>query len=181
MEKEKQYIVKELDEESGVFKGYLSTYDNVDRDGDIIRKGAFDNSLKQKSVVPLCFNHLREKVIGKLELSTDDKGLLSKGTFNLKDPLASNVYELLKMGALDSMSIGMRVKDYEPIDKGRPFGGWDIKEVDVWEGSIVTVPANEQATINQVKEQSKQQEKEKRVNGILKMLDDAEKILRGDE
>ena len=151
-ERTKILTLKTVDDNNGLFEGYLSTYGNADRVGDVIDKGAFDNSIQKKSTVPMLFNHDRNSVIGKMELSSDDKGLKIKGTFNLNDSLAQNVYDLLKMGALDSMSIGMGVIEYEPLDKSHPFGAWRIKSADVFEGSVVTVPANELATIDAVKE-----------------------------
>lgn len=133
------------------FEGYLSTYGNVDRDGDVMVKGCFDASLKQKSIVPLLWNHNQNSVIGKLELSSNEKGLAAKGYLNLKDEKAQNILDLLKMGALDSMSVGFIVHDHQPVQKDRPFGGWNITKAEVYEGSIVTVPANDQAVIQNVK------------------------------
>ena len=49
------------------------------------------------------------------------------------------------------MSVGMAIKDYEPLDPDRPFGGWLIKQADVYEGSVVTIPANGEALIDNVK------------------------------
>ena len=161
MKRQKQMTIKTVEEE-GVFEGYLSTYGNTDRDGDIIEKGAFDNYISKKNTVPMCFNHDWNKVVGKMELSSDDKGLKAKGTLNLADPQAQNIYHLMKMGALDSMSIGMMVKEYEPIDAKNPYWQWNIKEAEVWEGSIVTIPANEQATIDKVKSINKETEEKRR-------------------
>jgi HK97 family phage prohead protease len=150
--KAKSFGIKAMDEQSEYqFEGYGSTFGTVDRQGDIIEKGAFDKTLRSKSVLPLLFNHDRNSVIGKLETSIDANGLLVKGYLNLKDPKAQNVYELMKMGALDSLSIGFAVKDHEPVDNSRPFGAWRIKEAELYEISIVTVPANDKALISNVK------------------------------
>ena len=151
----KSFEIKAVENsESGYhFSGYASTYGNSDRDGDIIEPGAFNGILNgtNKSVVPMLYQHKLSEVIGKIELSLDSKGLIARGTFNLNDERAKNVYDLVKMGALDSMSIGFFVKDYEPIDPKRPFGAWKLKELDVVETSIVTVPANSQALISNIK------------------------------
>jgi len=136
------------------FIGYASTYDNVDRDKDVMVRGCFDESVEQKSTIPMLWNHNRDEVIGKIELSLDHKGLIAEGTFNLKDQKAQHIKDLVDMDALDSMSIGFIIRDYEPVDKMRPFGGWNIKKVDVVETSIVTIPANPSATITDIKELS---------------------------
>ncbi|MBZ4248670.1 HK97 family phage prohead protease, partial [Streptococcus pneumoniae] len=108
MEKLKTFVVKSVEEESADFhfEAYASTYGNTDRDGDVMAKGCFDNTLKTKAVVPMCLNHDRNRVIGKHELSVDEKGLRTRSTFNLSDPEAKKTYDLMKMGALDSLSIG---------------------------------------------------------------------------
>ena len=175
MKRQKQMTVKTVEEE-GVFEGYLSTYGNTDRDGDIVEKGAFDNYISKKNTVPMCFNHDWNKVVGKLELSSDDKGLKAKGTLNLADPQAQNIHHLMKMGALDSMSIGMIVKEYEPIDAKNPWQ-WNIKEAEVWEGSIVTIPANEQATIDKVKSINKETEKKR--HALQKQIEALQQKLGG--
>lgn len=133
------------------FSGYASTYGNADRELDVMVAGCFDNTVSKKTTIPMLYNHDRNQVIGKIDLSLDDSGLIAKGTFNLNDQKAQNVKDLVDMGALDSMSIGLLVKDYEPVDAQRPFGGWNIKDAEVVETSIVTVPANEQALITDVK------------------------------
>lgn len=148
----KNFKVKALEENSDYqFDGYASTYGNEDREGDIIEKGCFADSLKLKTGYPLCFNHDLSSVIGRIDLSDDDKGVFAKGQFNQSDPVAEKYYELVKMGAIDSMSIHFFVKDYEPIDSMKPYDGWRIKKADIIEVSLVTVPANTQALVSSVK------------------------------
>ena len=53
-------------------------------------------------------------------------------------------------------------QNYEPIDAKNPYWQWNIKEAEVWEGSIVTIPANEQATIDKVKSINKETEEKRR-------------------
>lgn len=147
--KEKLFTIKKLDQgDTTSFEGYLSTYGNADRVGDVIEHGAFDESIKKKAVVPMLFNHNRDAVIGKLELSSDNYGLKVKGTILNDTKDGEQIAGLIEFGALDSMSIGMRVLSYEPIEKTDPWGAWLIKKAEVLEGSVVTVPANEQATIS---------------------------------
>lgn len=142
----KNFRFKDGSESEGIVEGYLSTYGNTDREGDVIVKGAFDESLSKKRKVPMCFNHDWNNVIGKMELSSDNFGLKAKGIFNLSDPFAKKTFELVKMGAIDSLSIGMMVKEFESMTRGIK-----ILKADIFEGSIVTVPANEQAVITENK------------------------------
>jgi HK97 family phage prohead protease len=182
--REKSLTIKSIDEETGVFNAYLSTYENTDRDGDVIKTGAFDASVQNKQTVPMLFNHDRNKVIGKLELNSDDVGLKVKGTLNLNDDVAKNVHDLLKMKALDAMSVGMLIEDYTPLDKNHPFGAWNIEKATVVEGSVVTIPANEKATISSVKKLTEDEyiefmtlKREKRLAKVVEILKSAEEKL----
>ncbi len=56
-ERIKEFVVKASADEAFTFEGYLSTFGNADRVGDVIEHGAFDDSLKKKAVVPMLFNH----------------------------------------------------------------------------------------------------------------------------
>lgn len=169
LEREKVFVVKTIDDEEMTFEGYLSTYGNADRVGDVIEHGAFDESLKRKSTIPMLFNHQRDQIIGKMEVTSNSVGLYVKGRLLSSIDKAKDVYELLKFGALDSMSIGMRVKDYEPIDKSDPWGAWLIKSAEALEGSVVTIPANDQAVVTSVKAEEQHQSKlEKEVLDLRK-------------
>ena len=181
--REKVFTIKALDpeEEGGAhFAGYLSTYGNTDREGDIFEKGSFDKSIAKKSVIPMCWNHQRNVVIGKMELSSDEKGLFVLGTFNMKspNPVVQDVKSLLEMGAVDSMSVGFNPIKHEPIDPSRPFGGWIYKEVEALEGSVVTVPANEEAVITQHKDLTDAEREELATLRIEKRLARVNELIR---
>lgn len=128
------------------FEGFASTFGNRDSDDDIIEQGAFKASLKKRKP-RLLLQHRSDKPIGKFtELKENDVGLFVKGILaNTKD--GQDTGELLRMGALDSMSIGF-------IPKLTEFGKNGLrrlKEVDLFEISIVTFPANNRAAITDVK------------------------------
>jgi hypothetical protein len=59
-----------------------------------------------------------------------------------------NPYGLLKMGALDGLSIGFATKVAEYDDKA---GTRKLLEIDLWEVSPVSFPANEDARVDSVK------------------------------
>lgn len=124
------------------FEAYASTFGDRTRNGDIMIKGCFDKTVANKAVVPMCFNHDRDRVIGKHELVIDEKGLRTRSTFNLGDPEAKKIYDLMKMGALNSLSIEGHTKDMERTPEGRL-----IKEAEVYEISVVTVPSNPNAIV----------------------------------
>lgn len=163
--RKKQFIFKAEsgDENPGYhFSGYGSTYGNEDRDGDVILAGAFDEFLKNRSSVPLCLNHDVNRVIGRADLKSDENGLFLKGILNTDSDTANEVLQLIKMGALDSFSIGFFPLEFEPNGNKSSFF-WesvDIKRADLAEVSVVTVPANPEALVTEVKTATKDVKKE---------------------
>ena len=139
--------VKANDDELTI-EGYASVFDNTDAYGDIVIKGAFENSLKKRKPLFL-FNHNHNIVLGHLEAAAeDDVGLYFKAKFNKNVTESVEKYHLCKSGDLSGMSIGyLTVKEY-----------WDkvkhvniLQEVDLYEISLVTFPANDLARVERVK------------------------------
>lgn len=146
------YEVKGI-EQTGSFSGYASTFGTEDAYGDIMARGAFSVSLqtwKTKGQAPaMLWQHKPDEPIGVwLSLIENEKGLLTEGQLNLDTQRGREAYSLLKMGALRGLSVGFNTKS-ETIDpKTRKR---TITEVDLWEISPVTFPANPEAQIDHVR------------------------------
>ena len=84
------------------------------------------------------------------EIREDSHGLYVKGRLALKTQAGKEAYELLKMGALDGLSIGFRVNPKE-VSYDKRKNQRIIKEVDLMEISLVTFPMNPKATVRQIK------------------------------
>jgi HK97 family phage prohead protease len=128
-------------------KGYASTND-TDRAGDVINKEAWEKGgLDNFSNNPIIlFNHDYNKPIGRAtSLETDEKGL--KITANLSKS-AGDVTNLVKEGILRAFSVGFRVKDADYMESG---DGYLIKDAELFEVSVVSVPANQAATFSVAK------------------------------
>lgn len=141
-------------EDNGSFSGYGSIFGNKDSYGDIVVKGAFNSSLKkwsEKGKLPaLLWQHKTDEPIGVYtRMEEDERGLYVEGKL-LKDddPLAKRAYGHLKAGSLSGMSIGYMSID-EEYDK--KTDSLMLKELDLWEVSLVTFPANEAAQVESVK------------------------------
>ena len=135
--------------EDGTFSGYASVFNVVDSQHDIIAKGAFENSLAQKKSIKLLWQHKMDEPIGVFEnIYEDSHGLFVKGKLLLDVKRAKEAYSLLKSGAINGMSIGYSVVSAR-IDEEE--GIRIIEELDLFEVSLVTFPANENATITSVK------------------------------
>ena len=143
----------EEDKDYGTFEGYGSVFGNKDLGNDVIEAGAFAKSLKRRKPqnVKLLYQHKSDMPIGVFdEIKEDDHGLVVKGRLALKTQAGAEAYELLKMGALDGLSIGFRVNPKE-VSYDKRGNKRIIKEVDLMEVSLVTFPMNPQATVRSVK------------------------------
>lgn len=140
--------------DNGSFEGYGSVFGVEDWYRDVVEKGAFAKSLadwKLRGALPsLCWQHDMANVIGVYEeMAEDDHGLYLRGRL-LKDDVrqAQEAYALLKARAVTGLSIGFVVKvdEYDRTADVRT-----LKEIDLWEVSLVTNPANALARVESVK------------------------------
>ena len=140
-------------DDSGSFEGYASIFGNKDLGNDVVMQGAFAKSIKYKKPkqIKLLYQHKTDEPIGVIDLIEDDnKGLKIKGRLALETQRGKETFELMKMGALDSMSIGYKLspKGYSYDDKNKKR---ELKEIDLMEVSLVTFPMNPKAKITRVK------------------------------
>ncbi len=146
-------VIKSLDDTEGTFEGYGAVYGNKDSYGDIIVKGAFDNYLSGHAAkdVKLLWQHDSKMPIGVYnEVRSDDNGLFVKGRLLINEvEKAKEAYALLKAGAISGLSIGYSVNQGGGEMKD---GAFYLKDLSLWEISIVTFPANDKANVNQVKQ-----------------------------
>ena len=142
----------------GVFTGYGSIFGNEDQGNDIMKKGAFTKSLTKRpaSKVKMLYQHKTDEPIGIFtDMYEDNKGLYVKGQLAMGTQKGREAYELLKMGALDGMSIGFKADPDKQGYNENKRGTRTLKEVDLMEISLVTFPMNERALIENVKANSK--------------------------
>lgn len=164
--------VKSLDAQ-GRFSGYASVFDVVDSQRDRIRPGAFRQSLRvRETPVKLLWQHQWENPIGVVEqIFEDARGLFIQGRLLMDVAKAREAYALLKAGALRGMSIGYQVKRSR---RDPDSGVRELLEVDLWEVSIVTLPANAQANVTVVKGAQPMDE----LQGLIAALSQATSNLR---
>lgn len=133
--------------DDGTFEGILSPYSNVDEGGDVVEPGAYTKTLKERgSKVPLLWQHKSDQPIGELSLEDRKDGLYCKGKLLLDVQKAREAYLLIKAGIVKGLSIG-----YESIKDSIEGSIRHLKEIKLYEGSIVTFPMNESAVITAVK------------------------------
>jgi HK97 family phage prohead protease/HK97 family phage major capsid protein len=136
------------DDGSVTISGYASTKD-FDRAGDSISaeawtKGGLANFEKNPIIL---FNHNYDKPIGRaIGLKVTDQGLEMKAKISKSAP--DHVAELVKEGILGAFSVGFRVKDADYI---KETDGLMIKDAELFEVSVVSVPCNQAATFSLAK------------------------------
>jgi HK97 family phage prohead protease len=130
-------------EDGGInIKGSAST-NALDRAGDIIEseawtKGGLENF---KSNPIILFNHDYNKPIGRATgLEVTDKGLDITAKIS---KAAGDITHLVKDGVLGAFSVGFRCKDSEYLTES---DGFKIKDAELFEVSVVSVPCNQGAT-----------------------------------
>lgn len=133
--------------EEGTFSGYASRFGMVDQVGDVVDRGAYAKSLSDGIVPALLWQHEPSSPIGVwTSVKEDAVGLRVEGKLDLNTIKGREAHSLLKMGAIKGLSIGYRARDAESIGGIR-----HLKEVQLWEISLVTFPAQVEAGVDAVK------------------------------
>lgn len=149
------FEIKEITAD-GTFAGYGSVFGNVDSYGDIVAPGAFSASLQswndQGRLPPVLWQHNSCEPLGPYtEMREDERGLFVRGSLLINDvPRAKEARALMAAKAIGGLSIGFVTRD-DSYD--RVTGIRTLKQVDLWEVSIVTFPANPAAQVTDVKSQ----------------------------
>lgn len=138
----------------GQFVGYASVFGNVDSYGDIVEKGAFTRTLtewaEKGATVPVLWGHDMNDAFatigGVVDAAEDERGLKVTCDLDLDNPTGAQVYKLIKGRRVKTMSFAYAVRDSQRDDEGN-----HLKDLDLFEVSIVHVPANPEAQVLAVK------------------------------
>lgn len=142
-----KFELKELNDD-GTFEGYASTFDKVDHGNDLIVSGAFKKTLAENDQFPVHWYHRILEPVGGIHGEEDNKGLKVNGYLVLEVQRAKELYALMLKKVVNMLSIG-----YDVIRSS-----WDtvtgirtLKEIKLWEISIVTWGMDQDAYITDVK------------------------------
>lgn len=144
--------------DNGEVEGYASTWTTEpDSYGDIVVKGAFAETIEKKAQTghpfPLCFNHDLDQIIGKVDsIEEDDIGLKIRATF-LSSALAQEKRELVKEGIVWQFSFAYNILESETPTAEEKANGimQKLTKLDLFEVSLVPVPANQTAVVTEIK------------------------------
>lgn len=145
-------------DDAGTISGYFSTYDRIpDSYGDIIAPGAFANTIKARKEsghpFPLAWNHDLDQIIGTVDpedIKETEKGPLMTASF-FSTPLAQEKREIVKSGAVYQFSFAYDVLDWAPVELEDGTKANELREIELFEISIVPIPANPRAEVTSIK------------------------------
>lgn len=172
-------------DEVGGISGFFSTYDKEpDSYGDIIEKGAFTETIAKRAEsghpFPLCFNHDFSAVIGAVDKIEDtEKGPYIEAHF-LDTQQAQDVRKMLQSGAIYQFSFAYDVLEARQPDEEEKSKGIEnvLTKVEVFEISVVTVPANQNAVATEIKAGRRNSQKDA---DIIKQIRDLAQSLLDDK
>ena len=166
-QKSAKFEVKDFDDKTRIVKGYASVFNNTDSDKDVILKGAFKRSIKALGPdgadrIKLLAQHNLNRPIGKMVmLDEDSKGLYMEAKFGTHTD-GEDYYRMAKEGIINEFSVGFQAVQKEANDNG----GDNISEIKLWEVSMVTIAANDEAVVTDVKSNT--------FNTLVKQVEDAD-------
>ena len=172
-------LIKSITED-GAFSGYASIFDYVDSHNDVIKKGAFERTLKANNsgrLIKLLWQHDADKPIGVFtRMQEDDKGLYVEGKLLLDLQQAREALSLIQSEAINGLSIGFKVRKSA---KDQESGVRYIYNIDLFEVSLVTFPANDKAVVGVVKLQDNKKLEKKLISSgqLIKLSDRLEKAM----
>lgn len=135
----------------GYFSVFNTNYEIWPGATESVAPGAFSSTLGKD--IRALVDHETRLVLGRnksgtLELKEDSHGLWGRVKINPNDGDAMNLYERVKRGDVDQCSFGFRIvkEDTEICDDGSVH--WTIREVELFEVSVVTFPAYEETSVS---------------------------------
>ena len=163
----------------GYFSVFNSTYELWPGATESVAPGAFENTLGGD--IRALIDHETRLVLGRnksgtLELREDSHGLWGRIKINPNDQDAVNMYERVKRGDVDQCSFGFDIvkEDTEVRDDGSVH--WTIREVKLYEVSVVTFPAYTETSVSARKRDFEEIQKRE----TEKWRDDMKRRLKGE-
>ena len=160
---EKKTKAANLKEDGGIVKGYAATFvREPDSYGDVIAKGAFTESLEKWAAleqegksIPLLYGHNMDDPfhnIGHvLFAKEDDFGLYIEAAFDAENETAQYARKLVQEGRLYQFSFAYAVLDAEQVELEDGTKANELRKLDLYEVSLVQIPANQTAVVTEVK------------------------------
>lgn len=153
--------------DGGTVTGYAATFDREpDSYGDVIAPGAFTETLKrwaslneQGKYIPLLYGHNAfdpDYNIGRIvSAEEDERGLLVTAEFDAENPKAQYVRKLVQEGRVYQFSFAFDVLSSGETELDEDHKANELRKLELYEISLVQIPANQHATVEDVKSATK--------------------------
>ena len=163
MHQRKACVKSELKEDGGTVKGYASTFDrDPDAYGDVVAPGAFAKSLErwkqlngEGKYIPLLWGHDTfdpTSNIGRVvDAVEDERGLLVTAEFDAENEKAQYVRKLVQEGRVYQFSFAFEIRDQGLVELENGMKANELRDLELFEVSLVQIPANQHATVEEVK------------------------------
>lgn len=163
-----QIKMNDGEESGGTVTGYASTFDREpDCYGDVVARGAFADTLKrweslneQGKFIPLLYGHNAQDPdynIGRIiKAEEDERGLLVTAEFDKDNERAQYVRKLVKEGRVYQFSFAFDVMEAGEITLENGVKANELRKLEIFEVSIVQIPANRHATVEEIKDSAAQ-------------------------
>lgn len=147
--------------DGGEIVAYASTFDRIpDAYGDVVAPGAFAKSLADWQAsgnpIPLLFGHRtddpRMNLGAVIEASEDERGLRIRARFDEDNEIAQYTRKLVKEGRLTKLSFAYDTLDSEIVTLEDGTRANELKELKIYEVSLVPIPANQLTEVLEVKD-----------------------------
>jgi hypothetical protein len=146
------FSVKDVDTTGRILSLYWSAFDNKDRDGDVIVKGAFKKSIAEQGPKGLQeqwfikFHNPDLPIVTPFELEEDNYGLLARLKLAQDISIQDDTLKFYRDGHFKHQSIG-----YQTIRKHKMSDYNELRELKLFEGSVVLWAANPNAKFVDIK------------------------------
>lgn len=177
----------ELDEDGGVIKGYASTFDRIpDSYGDVVAKGAFAKTLEtwaqREQPVPILWGHRtddpRYNIGAVTEIHEDERGLYFEGVLDAENETAQYARRVFKQGRAYQFSFAFAVLDEGEVTLEDGTKANELRELELYEISLVQIPANQNAQVVEVKAGRRNSRKDEGdLRRIRDLVDEIEEVI----
>lgn len=173
--------IKDIDGRKGIVTGYFASFNTLDSDGDVIKKGAFTKSIGESGPgssrprIKHIMNHDWSQPLGVLTaLQEDQKGLYYESQLGTH-ALGEDFVKMVDSGLITEHSIGYRTIKYNQVTPWQDMApdkvARELTELKLYEGSSLTfLGANPNTPLLGIKSEMKADRVNKRIDLIIKSL-----------
>ncbi len=171
------FVIKEASLKDSYVQGYFSTFDILDSDGDIGRKGMFKKTIEERGPkathprIKYFLNHSPYQVPGVIKELEEDNVGLAYGAAIGSHNLGVDYIKMIQSGIITEHSYG-----YQIVKENRTSAGNELLQAIMWEGSGLTAWGANQFT--PVTGYSKSLTRDEQFEKYSKRIKDLEKFCR---